>query len=153
MSQNIVTLTDSNFSAEVNKATLPVMVDFWASWCGPCQMMAPVLEKIAEEFSGRLVVGKLNVDENQATARQFNVMSIPTLIFFKNGSEKTRITGFRPQEEINRLLNQALYEVEFEFRRGIGSVELDGCRKGETVCSRISIRVRTSTAGGEKNWL
>ncbi len=108
MSQNIVTLTDSNFSAEVNKAALPVLVDFWASWCGPCQMMAPVLEKAAEEFSGRLVVGKLNVDENQATARQFNVMSIPTLIFFKNGSEKTRITGFRPQEEINRLLNQAL---------------------------------------------
>ncbi len=108
MSQNIVTLTDSNFSAEVNKATLPVIVDFWASWCGPCQMMAPVLEKTAEEFSGRLVVGKLNVDENQTTARQFNVMSIPTLIFFKNGSEKTRITGFRPQEEINRLLNQAL---------------------------------------------
>ena len=108
MSQNIVTLTDSNFSAEMNKATLPALVDFWASWRGPCQMMAPVLEKVAEEFSGRLVVGKLNVDENQATARQFNVMSIPTLIFFNNGSEKTRITGFRPQEEISRLLNQAL---------------------------------------------
>ena len=108
MSQNIVTLTDDNFSAETGTGPLPVLVDFCASWCGPCQMMAPVLEKVAEEFSGRLVVGKLNVDENQATARQFNVMSIPTLIIFKNGAEQTRITGFRPQEEITRLLNQAL---------------------------------------------
>ncbi|MGD0621671.1 MAG: thioredoxin [Thermacetogeniaceae bacterium] len=108
MSQNIVTLTDANFSAETGKATLPVMVDFWAGWCGPCQMMAPVLEKVAEDYSGRLTVGKLNVDENQATAIKFNVMSIPTLIVFKNGEEKTRITGFRPQEEINRLLDQTL---------------------------------------------
>jgi thioredoxin 1 len=108
MSQNIVTLTDANFSAETGKEPLPLLVDFWASWCGPCQMMAPVLEKVAEDFSGRLVVGKLNVDENQATARQFNVMSIPTLIIFKSGVEQSRITGFRPQEEITRLLNQAL---------------------------------------------
>ena len=108
VSQNIVALTDNNFSAEIGKSTLPMLVDFWASWCGPCQMMAPVLEKIAEEFSGRMVVGKLNVDENKAMAMQFNVMSIPTLIVFKNGLEATRLTGFRPQEEISRLLNQAL---------------------------------------------
>lgn len=108
MSENIVTLTDANFQAELEKTALPVVVDFWASWCGPCQMMAPVLEKIAEEFSGRLVVGKLNVDENQNTSRQFSVMSIPTLIVFKNGKETTRLTGFRPQEEISRLLSQAL---------------------------------------------
>lgn len=108
MSENIVTLTDANFSAELGKGTLPVLVDFWASWCGPCQMMAPVLEKVAEDFSGRLVVGKLNVDENQHTAGEYKVMSIPTLIVFKNGSEATRLTGFRPQEEISRLLNQAL---------------------------------------------
>ena len=108
VSQNIVTLTDSNFSSETGKSTLPVLVDFWASWCGPCQMMAPVLEKVAEDFSGRLVVGKLNVDENKTTAAQFNVMSIPTLIVFKNGMEATRITGFRPQEDINQLLNKEI---------------------------------------------
>lgn len=108
VSQNIVTLTDSNFSSETGKSALPVLVDFWASWCGPCQMMAPVLEKVAESFSGRLVVGKLNVDENHAIAMQFNVMSIPTLIVFKNGLESTRITGFRPQEDIEQLLNQAI---------------------------------------------
>jgi thioredoxin 1 len=108
MGENTVTLTDANFSAETSKEPLPVLVDFWASWCGPCQMMAPVLEKVAEDYAGRLVVGKLNVDENQATARQFSVMSIPTLIIFKNGVEKTRFTGFRPQEEISRLIDQAL---------------------------------------------
>lgn len=108
MSDNVVTLTDVNFGTEIGKATLPLLVDFWASWCGPCQMMAPVLERIAEEFSGRLVVGKLNVDENQATSGQFGVMSIPTLILFKNGSEASRFTGFRPQEEISRLLNQVI---------------------------------------------
>ncbi len=108
MSEGIVTLNEANFNAELGKATLPVLVDFWASWCGPCQMMAPVLEQIAVEFNGRLVVGKLNVDENQPTAGKYGVMSIPTLIVFKNGTEATRFSGYRPQEELSRLLNQAL---------------------------------------------
>ena len=104
MSQNIVTLTDANFSAEMGKEPLPVLVDFWASWCGPCQMMAPVLEKVAEDFSGRLVVGKLNVDENQATSRQFNVMSIPTLILFKGGEAVQRVVGYQPKSALKAKL-------------------------------------------------
>jgi thioredoxin 1 len=108
MSDRILTLTEENFSEEIGKATQPVLVDFWASWCGPCQMMAPVLENIAQEFDGRVVVGKLNVDENRNTAGKFNVMSIPTLILFKNGQEAARFTGYRPQEEIGMLLRQAL---------------------------------------------
>ncbi len=108
MSDQIVTLTDENFNSELDKAALPVLVDFWASWCGPCQMMAPVLEKIADEFSSRLLVGKLNVDENRSTPGKFSVMSIPTLILFKNGAEAARMTGFRPQEEIGRFINQEL---------------------------------------------
>ena len=105
MSQNIVTLTDANFSAEMGKEPLPVLVDFWASWCGPCQMMAPVLEKVAEDFSGRLVVGKLNVDENQATSRQFNVMSIPTLILFKGGEAVQRVVGYQPKSALKAKLD------------------------------------------------
>lgn len=108
MEGKIVTLTDANFETEIKKATLPVLVDFWASWCGPCQMLAPVLEELADEFSGRLMLGKLDVDENRRTAASFGVMSIPTLILFRNGSEVTRITGFRPKEELSRLINQAL---------------------------------------------
>jgi len=108
MSESIATLTDANFSSELGKSALPILVDFWASWCGPCQMMAPVLEQIAGEFSGRLVVAKLNVDENQLTAGRYGVMSIPTLIVFKNGTEATRFSGYRPQEELSRMLNQAI---------------------------------------------
>ncbi|NPV28447.1 MAG: thioredoxin [Firmicutes bacterium] len=108
MEGKIVTLTDANFETEIKKATLPVLVDFWASWCGPCQMLAPVLEELADEFSGRLMLGKLDVDENRRTAASFGVMSIPTLILFRNGSEVTRITGFRPKEELSRLISQAL---------------------------------------------
>lgn len=108
MEGKIVTLTDANFETEIRKAALPVLVDFWASWCGPCQMLAPVLEELADEFSGRLLLGKLDVDENRRTAASFGVMSIPTLILFQNGSEVTRITGFRPKEELSRLISQAL---------------------------------------------
>lgn len=108
MNANILTLTDSNFESEIGNADLPVLVDFWASWCGPCMMLAPVLEELADELSGRVKVGKLNVDENRRTAAAFGVMSIPTLILFKNGNEVTRITGFRPKEELNRLITQAL---------------------------------------------
>ncbi len=108
MSGNIITLADDNFAAELQKAELPVIVDFWASWCGPCQMLAPVLEELAADYSGRVLVGKLNVDENRRTAEEFRVLSIPTLIMFRNGREVARISGFRPKEELVRFIDQHL---------------------------------------------
>ena len=82
---NVVTLTDDNFETEVNSSEKPVLVDYWATWCGPCKMVGPIVEEIAIEFSDQLKVGKLDVDSNQASAAQQNVMSIPTLAIFKGG--------------------------------------------------------------------
>ena len=82
---NVVTLTDDNFESEVNSSEKPVLVDYWATWCGPCKMVGPIVEEIAIEFSDQLKVGKLDVDSNQASAAQQNVMSIPTLAIFKGG--------------------------------------------------------------------
>ncbi len=92
-SPNLVTITDANFEAEVTNSSSPVLVDFWAEWCGPCKMIAPVLEEIAEEYDGKLRIVKLNVDDNPQTARRFDVMSIPTLILFQDGQPKKRMVG------------------------------------------------------------
>lgn len=86
-------LTDANFEQEVKKASGLVFVDFWAPWCGPCQMMGPVVEELAKKYEGKVKVGKLNVDENAKTSQDFGVMSIPTLIIFKDGEEKERLVG------------------------------------------------------------
>ena len=99
----VVTLTDENFQEEVNSSAVPVLVDYWAEWCGPCKMISPLVEEMAEEYSNRLKVGKLDVDENQSSASKQNVMSIPTLLIFKEGEvvaqqigavNKTQITEF-----------------------------------------------------------
>ena len=99
----IVTLTDENFEEEVNSSVVPVLVDYWAEWCGPCKMISPLVEEMAEEYSNRLKVCKLDVDENQSSASKQNVMSIPTLLIFKEGEvvaqqigavNKTQITEF-----------------------------------------------------------
>jgi thioredoxin 2 len=101
-----VTVTDTTFTAEVERSPLPVLLDMWAPWCGPCQMIAPVLEELATEMAGRVRVGKLNVDENPATATRFNVRSIPTLLVLKAGREVDRIVGVQPKEEITRRLQR-----------------------------------------------
>lgn len=86
-------ITDSMFAEEVEKAELPVLIDYWAPWCGPCQMVAPELEKLADQMQGKLKIVKINVDENRKTAEKFNIMSIPTLMLFKNGAMVKKMVG------------------------------------------------------------
>ena len=101
---NIVMLTEDNFRAEVLQSDKPVLVDFWAAWCGPCKMIAPLIDELADDYAGKAKVCKLNVDDCGRIAQSYGVMSIPTLIVFKNGQEAIRIVGFRPKAEIAKLL-------------------------------------------------
>jgi thioredoxin len=103
-----VTVTDTTFAAEVERSPVPVLLDLWAPWCGPCRMIAPVLEQLAAEMAGRVRIAKLNVDENHATSARFNVRSIPTLLILKSGREVDRLVGVLPKSEIIRRLEQAL---------------------------------------------
>ncbi len=105
-SDKIVTVLDSNFETEVLDSKETVLVDFWAAWCGPCKMIAPVIDEIAEELYGTIKVGKLNVDENPQTPTQFGVMSIPTMIIFKGGDEVERIVGFKTKNDLSSLLKK-----------------------------------------------
>ena len=98
-----ITITAENFEAEVLKSEIPVLVDFWATWCGPCQMIGPVISEIAEEYAGKIKVGKVNVDEQMALAMQYQVASIPTLILFKNGEVAKRTMGAQPKENLIKL--------------------------------------------------
>lgn len=95
-----VNVTDANFQAEVLNSDLPVLVDFWAAWCGPCRMMGPVIDEIAGEYEGKLKVCKMNVDENPNTPTKYGIMSIPTLILFKDGAPVKKLIGFRPKKDI-----------------------------------------------------
>ena len=95
-----VILTKANFESEVLNSDIPVLVDFWASWCGPCMMLSPVIEEIAEEFAGKIKVGKVNVDEQNELAMQYRVASIPTLLLFKNGQLVNTSVGFMPKNAI-----------------------------------------------------
>jgi thioredoxin 2 len=99
-----IAVTDASFSADVERSPLPVLVDAWAAWCGPCRMIAPVIDELAAEMAGRIRVAKLNVDENPATAARFGLQSIPTLLVFKDGREVDRIVGVQPKSEISRRL-------------------------------------------------
>lgn len=103
-----VTVTDATFANDVERSPQPVLLDLWAAWCGPCRMIAPVVEELAREMAGRVRVAKLNVDENPATANRFNVRSIPTLLVFKDGREIDRIVGAQPKAEIARRLEKVV---------------------------------------------
>ena len=108
MADNIVYLTDETFKTEVLGGTGVTVVDFWAPWCGPCRMIAPVLEELAAEYDGKLKVGKVNVDEHQDAARQYGIASIPTLLLFKDGQLVDRAIGAMPKPHLEQFIKEAL---------------------------------------------
>ena len=103
-----VTTTDASFAADVVNSDVPVLVDFWASWCAPCKMIAPLVEELAEDYAGRVKMAKLDVDANPVVAGQFGVMSIPTLILFKGGKAVDRIVGYQPKARLSAVLDGVL---------------------------------------------
>ena len=103
-----ITINDSDFDQIVLQAESPVLVDFWAPWCRPCLMAAPVLEELAEEYSGRITIAKLNVDQHQKAAAKYSIMAIPNLIIFKKGQPFSQIIGYKPKAELKRELDAAL---------------------------------------------
>lgn len=105
---NVMTITVENFDNQVVQADKPVLVDFWAPWCGPCKMVGPVVEALADENLGKLIVGKLNVDENSSLAAQFGVRGIPTLIFFKDGKEVKRIVGAQNKSQLQKAIDEVI---------------------------------------------
>lgn len=104
MSENNV--TDQNFEAEVLKSNTPVLVDFWAPWCGPCRMLSPMIGELAQEYAGRAKIVKLNTDDNPNVASQYNISAIPALLFFKNGKLVEQLTGVRPKPEVKSVLEK-----------------------------------------------
>lgn len=106
ISQMEITLNSENFDSEVFSSDIPVLVDFWATWCGPCRMLAPVIDEIAEEYEGRLKVCKVNVDDEGDLAGRFGIASIPTLKFFKGGIEVAAEIGYKPKEQLTDLIDK-----------------------------------------------
>jgi thioredoxin 1 len=105
---NIVTLTQDNFTNEVLKSSTPVLVDFWAEWCGPCKMIAPVLDELASEYDGKVKIGKVNIDDHQQLAINYGINSIPTLLFFKNGQVADQVVGMRSKRDLKASFDRVL---------------------------------------------
>lgn len=108
MAGNVAEFTDANFEAEVLQSSVPVLVDFWAPWCGPCKMLAPSIEALASQYEGRVKVGKLNTDDNENTAAKFGIRSIPTLLMFKNGEVVNQLVGALPKDKIAEQLDRVV---------------------------------------------
>ena len=107
---HVVTFDDSNFDNEVLQSNIPVMVDFWAEWCGPCKMLAPTVDAVAEQYAGKVKVGKLNVDEN-STATRYNIRGIPTLLIFQDGQVKEQLVGSQPKSAIEKALDKYMVKA------------------------------------------
>jgi len=105
MSEHIHYVTDATFESDVTQAALPVLVDYWAEWCGPCRMIAPILDEVAKEYAGRLIIAKLNVDENQQTPQKFGVRGIPTLMLFKNGNIEATKVGALSKSQLTAFID------------------------------------------------
>ncbi|MDA8442108.1 MAG: thioredoxin [Peptococcaceae bacterium] len=108
MSATIISVTDATFESQVVKAEKPVLVDFWADWCGPCKMLAPILEGLATEYGEKIIVAKLNVDENPQTPGTFGIMGIPTLLMFKNGQNVGKSVGYKSAAELKSFIDSNL---------------------------------------------
>ena len=108
MTENLIEFTDDNFDTEVLKSNLPVLVDFWAEWCGPCKMIAPIVEEIAGDYAGKVKVGKVNVDFNNQVAMQYGIRGIPALLVFKGGAVANQIVGAVPKNNITQILDEVI---------------------------------------------
>ena len=108
MPSNIITLSDQDFEAEVIQSSMPVLVDFSAEWCGPCKMLAPIIEELADEYAGKIKVGKVDIDENRERAGQYGIQGVPTLIIFQKGQAVRKFVGLIPKEKISQALDELL---------------------------------------------